>query len=181
MTDISYVHRHSHRGENGKLNCSLTKTYALIFGAIAMLGVAIVLAYFFLNWPALLVAIGLAATVSFVMIPQIRSSISDYATCRGPSQRCSINSTIDILGQAAALISIVSWVGAVALEIPALAALASILFAWLGVTLAGLAASLRITGIVGAGACIGVLLGVLTSVIDYKACRDSEGSGGGPM
>ena len=163
------------------MNCSLTKTYALIVGAIAMLAAAVVLAYFFLNWIALLAAIALALTVSVAMIPAIRSSILAYVACRGPSQRCSIGSTIDVLGQAAALVSVVSWTIAVALEIPAIAALASFFLAWLGASLAGAAAALRITGIVGAAACAAVLAGVATNVAGYAACRDSEAAGGGPI
>ena len=162
------------------MNCSLTKTYALIAAAIAMLGAAMALAYFFLNWVVLLVAIGLAASVDYVMIPEILSSIRAYAICRGPSQRCSIDLTISTLGQAAALISITSWVVAVALEISAIAAFLSFFFSWLGIPMAATAAALRITGIVGAGACIGVLLGVLTNVRNYEACRDTEKNGGGP-
>ena len=160
------------------MNCSLTKTYALIASAIAMLAVAVVLAWFFLNWIALLAAIALAGTVSLGMIPAIRGSIDAYVACRGPSRRCSIASAIDVLGQAAALVSVAAWVAAVALEIPALAALASWFFAWLGVSLAGIAAGLRVSGIVGAVACAAVLAGVATNAAGYAACRDSEGPGG---
>ena len=161
------------------MSCSLTKTYVLISIAVAMLAAAVVLALFFLNWVALLAAIALAATVSFAMIPAIRSSIRDYVTCRGPSQRCSISSAIDTLSQAAVLLSIVSWTVAVALEIPAVAALASFFLAWIGVSLAALAVPLRLNGIAGAAACAVVLIGVATNVASYAACRDSEATGGG--
>jgi hypothetical protein len=161
------------------VSCSLTKTYVLISVAIAMLVAAVVLAYFFLNWVALLAAIALAATVSFAMIPAIRSSIRDYVTCRGPSQRCSISPAIDVLSQAAVVLSITSWTIAVALEIPAVAALASAFLAWLGVSLAVLAVPWRLPGIGCAAACAAVLVGVLTNVSGYAACRDDEAAGGG--
>lgn len=165
------------------MKCSTTKTYILISSAVTMLGTAVALAYIFLNWVGLIFAIGLAATVSFVMIPQIRHAIREYSDCRGPSQGCDVSSSINSLGQAAALVSIVSWTIAVALEIPALAALASIFFSWIGATLAAVAAGLRLTGAIGAAACAAVLVGVATNFASYVACRDSEapGGGGGPI
>jgi hypothetical protein len=163
------------------MNCSLTKPYALIAAAIAMLCGAAALGYFFLNWISLLVAVGLVSTVSFVMIPEIHSSINDYVACRGPSQRCSIAPVINNLGIAAELISIVSWTVAAALEIPAIAALASFFFAWIGVALEAVAAGLRLTGIASALAASGILVGVLSNLVAYKACRDSEGDGGPPL
>jgi hypothetical protein len=77
------------------------------------------------------------------------------------------------------LLSIVSWTVAVALEIPAVAALASFFLAWIGVSLAALAATLRLAGIGGAAACAVVLIGVATNVAGYAACRDNEATGGG--
>jgi hypothetical protein len=170
------------------MNCSLTKVYALITAAIAMLATAIAAASIFFNIPGLIVAIGLAGAVSGIpgtnlgMISQIRLGLLEYDRCRGPSERCSMGPNIDLLGRAASLLSVVAWIAALALQISALGFITSFFLAWLGVSMAAAGEALKWSGIVGAAATAAVLVGLLTQVRNYQVCRDEEapiGTGGG--
>jgi hypothetical protein len=167
------------------MNCSLATAYALIATAITALGAAIALAAIFFNVPGLAVAIGLVLTVSLYLIPRIRDELTAYEQCRGPSTRCSMASNINLLGQAAALISVIAWGAALVGYIACLVASASFFFAWLCGVLVPLAEVLKWSGIVANGAAIAILVGLVTNVANYKSCRDNEdssgGNGGGPI
>jgi hypothetical protein len=175
--------RYPRRGR--KINCSLATAYTLIAAAIVALGAAIALAAIFFNIPGLVVAIALVLTVSFYLIPSIRKELTTYEQCRGPSTRCSMASNINLLGQAAMLISVLAWGAALVGYIACLAALLSWFLAWLCGILVPAAESLKWAGIFANGAAILILIGLRTNVANYEACRDEEdgsgGNGGGPI
>ena len=169
------------------VNCSLTKAYALIVSAIAMLAAAIALAVIFFNIPGLIVAIALVLAVSGIpftdlgMVDQIRIALREYATCMGPSENCPIAPSIDLLGKVPMIIGIASWTMALVLQISGLGFLASWILAWVGLPLIAAGEALKIAGslLVGAGAVM--LIGLLTQVRTYEDCRKSEGQPGGPI
>jgi hypothetical protein len=169
------------------MQCNLAKVYVLIASAIAMLAAAIAAASIFFNVPGLIVAIALALAVSGIpgtnlgIIAQIRLGLLEYDQCRGPSERCRIGPNIDLLGQAASLLSVVAWTIALVLQISALGFITSFFLSWLGVSLAAAGEALKWSGIVGAGAAAAVLIGLLTQVRNYEACRDAEGRGEPPI
>ena len=156
------------------MNCSLNSVIALISAAIAALAGAIALAIIFFNLPGLIIATILVGTVTFALIPQIKAGLQAYADCRGPSETCTMSLALNTLGQAAGIISIISFAAAIALLITALAFIVSVILSWLGLTLAAAAEILQIAGCVGCGAGILILLGVMTNALAYKACRDSQ-------
>jgi hypothetical protein len=86
-----------------------------------------------------------------------------------------------LLGQAASLLSVVAWTIALVLQISALGFITSFFLSWLGVSLAAAGEALEWSGIVGAGAVAAVLIGLLTQVRNYEACRDAEGRGEPPI
>src|SRR5262245_2704220 len=84
------------------MKCSLNSVAALIATAIASLSAAIALANLWVAAAPLFGAAALVATVSFVLIPAIKNALRAYASCRGPSESCTISLGINNLGQAAA-------------------------------------------------------------------------------
>jgi hypothetical protein len=126
-------------------------------------------------------------TVS-VLISLMRNELAAYNACMGPSARCGVNTGIDVLGQAASILSVVSFAAALALEIPAVAASTNWITGWLGTTLEGLAYGLEVAGAAMCGAAILILAGLLTNVKAYEDCRNAErapappvGAGGGAL
>jgi len=75
---------------------------------------------------------------------------------------------IDTLGQAAAVLSVVSFVAAGIMEIAALALLYSWLLAWLGVSIQAAVATLVYSGIAACATVIAILLGVISNAYSYK-------------
>ncbi len=155
--------------------CSLTAVILWIVGAIAALGLAMALAYFLLHIPALIVAIALVTTVAFVMLPQLRSALNAYATCRGSISDCSINPAINILGQIGVIGALVFYTLALGFEFAAIAAFLTVVLGWLGGILKLTAAGMVAAGNVTSGIAILLLLGVLTDAIVFKNCCDSHG------
>src|SRR5438477_10947044 len=117
------------------MNCSLSTVAGLISAAIALLLAAIVISYFWVAAVPLFIAAGLVASVSFGLIPAIKNALVAYAQCRGASDKCSISLGIDTLGQAAATLSLISFLAAAIMEVAALAFLYSWFLAWLGVSI----------------------------------------------
>jgi membrane protein YdbS with pleckstrin-like domain len=159
--------------------CSLQTAYNLIAVAIAMLAAAVAAALIFFNVPGLAVAVGLVLAVSGIpftdlgLIPQIRKAIQAYQDCRGPESRCTLNHSIDLLGQAAAIVSVFSWLAALALQITALGFITSVFLSWLGVAPLAAGEALKWSGIAGAVACSIILVGLVTQLRAYEACRDA--------
>jgi hypothetical protein len=156
------------------MDCSLSKFYRMLWEAIGLLALAIAGALIPLNIIGLVASVASVATVSFVLIPAMREELKAYDTCMGPTQSCSVGPNIDLLGQLASILSLVAFAAALALEIPAIAALASVFLAWLGVTLEAAASALKYSGCVACGAGILILLGLLTNVDQYESCREKE-------
>src|SRR5262245_42640507 len=117
------------------MKCSLDRVRNLILGAIAALTAAIALAVFWIAALPLFAAAALVASVSLYFIPEIKKALVEYAKCRGPSEKCSLAPTINTLGQAAAILSVVSFAVAGALQIAALALIASFFLSWLGLSI----------------------------------------------
>jgi hypothetical protein len=169
------------------MNCSLTKAYALITSAIAMLAAAIALAVIFFNIPGLIAAIGLVIAVTGIpftdlgMVAQIRIALREYVTCVGPSDRCPIAPSIDVLGTVPMIIGVGSWSMALVLQISGAGFLASWILAWVGLPLIAAGEALKIAGslLVAAGAVM--LAGLLTQVRTYEVCRNSETPPVGPI
>jgi hypothetical protein len=156
--------------------CTLTSAYVLITTAIAMLATASALAAIFFNIPGLAVAIGLVTTVSFVLIPQIKAAIESYDRCRGPSRECRVDLSINTLGQAAMLTAVVAWTAALVLQVLALFHFGIVFLAWLGALELGASEVLKWGGVASNAAAAGVLVGLLTMVAVYEACRNREGA-----
>jgi hypothetical protein len=156
------------------MNCSLSNVVALIWSAIAALLGAMAAAYLWPTAAPLFVAAGLVATVSFVLIPAIKSAILDYAACRGGTKTCPLASGIDTLGQVAATISAVSFGVAGALQVTALVFLFSWFLSWLGVATEVAVVALVYSGIAACGIGVLLLLGVLSNVYGYKSCMDDQ-------
>src|SRR6266550_3865764 len=98
----------------------------MIGSAIGLLALAIVGALIPFNVVGLCIAIASVLTVSIYLIPAMRDELKAYDACMGPSTKCSMAPNIDLLGQVAAIVSAVAFIAALALEIPAIAAVASI-------------------------------------------------------
>jgi hypothetical protein len=155
---------------------------ALIFLAIGLLAAAIAVAYF---WPSaypLFGAAALVAIVSFGLIPAIKNALNAYASCRGASDKCTISSGVNTLGQAAAVISFVAFLVAGALQIAAIAALLIwIVGAAIAAAIEAAVVPLVYSGMATCAIVILLLLGVLTNAYGYKSCMDQQGTGsGGP-
>jgi hypothetical protein len=160
------------------MNCSLDDVRNLILWALLCLGVAIALAALWVSAWSLFPAAVLVAAVSYYFIPAIKQALLDYAACRGPSDKCNINTIgIDTLGQAAAILSAISFFAAGVMEIAALAFLYSWFLAWLGVSIQAAVAYLVYTGISACVVVIGILLGVLSNAYSYKSCMDQQDTG----
>ena len=163
------------------MNCSLSTVAALISLAIASLLGAIAAAYF---WPIaipLFLAAALVATVTFVLIPAIKSAILAYTTCRGGTKTCPISGGIDTLGQVAAAISAVSFAIAGALQVAALAFLFTWFLSWIGVGMEVAVAALVHSGMLACAIGVLLLIGVLSNVYSYKNCMDKLSPGLGPQ
>jgi hypothetical protein len=162
------------------MNCDFDHVRNQIIWAIACLSVAIALAALWVSAWSLFPAAVLVGAVSYYFIPNIKQALLDYAACRGPSDKCDIKVLgLDTLGQAAAVLSVVSFVAAGLLEITALALISSWILSWLGVTMQAAVAYLVKQGIVACVIVIGILLGVLTNAYGYKNCMDQQDSGSG--
>ena len=155
------------------MNCSLDTVNALIWGAIAALMAAIALAFLWVAAVPLFIAAALVASVSFYFIPHIKQALLDYATCRGPGP-CEISAGVNTLGQAAAMLSLIAFAVAGAMEITAPGFLFSWFLAWLGVAMQVAVSYLVHAGIVSCGIVILILIGVLTNAYAYKNCMDKQ-------
>jgi len=128
-------------------------------------------------WPTAYPLFGAAAMVgivSFALIPAIKDALIAYAACRGPSSKCSISYSINTLGQAASIISVVSFTIAGLLQVTALAFMASWILALIGVAMEPAVAALVYSGIAACGATILLFAGVLTDAYSYKSCMDQS-------
>ena len=154
--------------------CSLSTFYTMLGIAIGLLVVAVIGAVIPYNVPGLIVAIAAVISVT-VLISLMRNELAAYNACMGPSARCgSVNSVIDLLGQAAAILSVVSFAAALALEIPAVAALTNWFTAALGTTLGNIAYGLKMAGVAACVATGLILAGLATNVKTYEDCRNAE-------
>jgi hypothetical protein len=166
------------------MKCSLTAVLVLVLLAIACLLAAMGFAaygYAPSNFYFLFIAAGFVAVVSFVLISAIKNALSAYATCRGSSEKCSIASAINNLGQLPYVISAVTFAIAGALQIAAVAALLIWIFgAAIAADIIAQAATLITAGIISCGAGIVLLVGVLTDAYGYQSCMDQQGAGSGP-
>ena len=158
------------------MNCSLNSAYALIAAAIGFLIAAIAAAYFWIAAVPLFIAAGLVAAVSFGFLPAIKNALIAYAQCRGPG-KCTMSLAIDTLGQAAAILSAISFLAAAVMEVAALAFLYSWFLAWLGVTIQVAVAFMVKAGMFSCAITILLLLGVLTDANSYKSCMDQQARG----
>jgi len=162
------------------MNCSLSTVNALIWGAIAALLAAMALAFFWVAALPLFAAAALVASVSFYFIPHIKQALLDYATCRGPGN-CTISEGVNTLGQAAAMLSLVAFALAGAMEITALGFIFSWFLSWLGMAMQAAVLALVHTGLVSCAIVILILIGVLTNAYAYKKCMDKQDGGSGPV
>jgi hypothetical protein len=160
------------------MSCSLSKVAGLISAAIVALGSAVALAYFWIAALPLFAAAALVASVAFYFIPAIKQALLDYVACRGPSDKCRVNLTIDTLGQAAATLSVVSFAAAAAMQVAALAFLYSWFLSWLGVSLMAAVAFLVNAGMFSCGITALLLLGVLSNAWAFAKCMDDQQSDG---
>jgi hypothetical protein len=164
------------------MNCSLNTVTVLIATAIALLVGAIAIAYFWVAAVPLFIAAGLVASVSFGLIPAIKNALAAYAQCRGASAKCSISLGINTLGQAAATLSLVSFLAAAVMEVAALAFLYSFFLAVFGVSIQVAVALMVKSGQFSCAITVLILLGVLSNTWSYKKCMDQQlgtGLGGG--
>lgn len=159
------------------MNCSLSTVAGLISAAIALLVAAIAISYFWVAAVPLFIAAGLVASVSFGLIPAIKNALAAYAQCRGASGKCSISLGINTLGQAAATLSLISFLAAAIMEVAALAFLYSWFLAWLGVSIQVAVAFMVTSGQFSCAITVLILLGVLSNAWSYKNCMDQQGSG----
>lgn len=158
----------------GQMNCTLSKVNGLIWSAIAVLLAAIGAAWLWMTALPLFAAAAMAASVTVFFIPEIRQAIEAYVKCRGPSDWCKVTRISDALGQAAALLGTVAFAAAGALQLVALAAVASVLLSWWGV---GMMAAVGIMVAAGTFACALAILWLLYAALAaerYKKCMDSR-------
>ena len=163
------------------MNCSLSSVYTYISLAIASLVAALVLAALWVTALPLFVAAALVATVAYVLIPRIKSELQAYATCRGSGGKCSISLTINTLGQAAATLSAVSFLLAGALQVTALAFIATWILSGLGLTMQAAVGILVASGMYACAITVLILIGVLTNATAFKNCMDKQSTGAGPV
>jgi hypothetical protein len=120
----------------------------------------------------------LVATVSFCFIPAIKNALLGYATCRGPAGKCTVATGVNALGQAAAVLSLISFALAGAMEITALAFIFSWFLSFIGIGIQAAVAILVASGMSSCAIVILILLGVLSNAYSYKSCMDQQtGSG----
>jgi hypothetical protein len=155
------------------MECSLNGVYAYIALAIAALVAALVLAALWVTAIPLFAAAALVATVAYVLIPKIKSELQAYAACRGPG-KCSLSISINTLGEAAGTLSVVSFIVAAALQLTALALIASWFLSWLGLSMEAAVAILVKSGMFACAITALILLGVLTNAIAFKNCMDNQ-------
>jgi hypothetical protein len=160
------------------VKCSLSGVNAYIALAIAALVLALVFAALWVTAIPLFAAAALVATVAYVLIPKIKSELQAYVACRGPG-KCSISISINTLGQAAATLSVVSFTLAAALQLTALALIASWFLSWLGLSIEAAVAILVRSGMFACAITVLLLLGVLTNAIAFKNCMDKQSAGSG--
>jgi hypothetical protein len=156
------------------MNCSLNKVGALIAAAIAALVAALALASLWVTALPLFGAAALVASVALYFIPAIKQALLDYGVCRGPSDRCRMNLTIDTLGQAAATLSAVAFAAAAVMQVAALAFLYSWVLSWLGVSTMAAVLILVTAGKYSCAITALLLLGVLSSAWAFKKCMDEQ-------
>lgn len=161
------------------MNCSLNTIAALISTAIALLLAAIAISYFWVAAVPLFIAAGLVASVSFGFIPAIKNALVAYAQCRGTSGKCTISPSLNTLGQAAAVLSLISFAAAAIMEVAALAFLYSWFLAWLGVSIQVAVAYMVQAGQFSCAITILILLGVLSNAWAFKNCMDQQGGSTG--
>jgi hypothetical protein len=159
------------------MSCSLSKVGGLIAAAIAALVAAIGLAYLWMAALPLFAAAAIVASVAFYFIPEIKKAIFDYVACRGPSEKCRVNLTMDTLGQAAATLSVVSFAVAAVMQVAALAFLYSWLLSWLGVSTMVAVQLLVNAGTIACAVTALLLLGVLSNAWSYARCMDQQQAG----
>lgn len=158
------------------MKCSLNGVLWLIILAIALLSSAIVFAHF---WPTvypLFAAAAMVAAVSLILIPAIKNALLAYAACRGSSEKCTIATGINTLGQAAGILSFVAFTVAAVMQIAALAFLFSWFLSWIGVAMEAAVAALVYSGIAACGIVIAILIGVLTQAYSFQSCMNSQGA-----
>ncbi len=156
------------------MDCNFDRVVGVISLTIGILvAAAIIAGVFHATVIGPIGAAALVVLVSLVMIPLIRTTLMNYVSCRGPSRACSLSHGIDVLGQAAGLISAFAFLAAGILQIAALAFLADFITALVGLALEALVWGLIISGIVGCVAAVIVLSGVLTEANAYKSCMDA--------
>jgi hypothetical protein len=156
------------------MNCSFSTVTVLITIAIALLVAAIVISGFWVTAIPLFVAASLVAAVSFGLIPAIRNALGVYAQCRGSLERCSISPALNTLGQAAAILSVISFAAAAILQVAALAFLYSWFLAWLGVSIEAAVALMVTSGQYSCAVTVFILLGVLANAWAFKNCADEQ-------
>jgi putative Mn2+ efflux pump MntP len=161
------------------MNCSLNAVAGWIALAIAMLVAAIVASYLWVTAVSLFIAAALVAAVSFAVIPAIKNALIAYVQCRGNSDKCSISLGINTLGQAASVLSSVSFLLAAVMQVAALAFLYSWILSWLGVTIEAAVAKLVLAGQFSCAFVALILIGVLTNAWSFKSCMDQQGSNAG--
>jgi len=161
------------------MNCSLSTVSWLISLAIAALLAAMALAFLWVAAIPLFAAAALVASVSFYFIPHIKQALLDYATCRGSSDKCTISTGVNNLGQAAAALSLISFALAGAMEIAALGFIFSWFLSWLGVAMQVAVLALVRTGLFSCAIVVLILIGVLSNAYGYKACMDKQDPGSG--
>jgi hypothetical protein len=159
------------------MNCSTDEAVAWIWSAIGALLAAIALAALWATAFPLFGAAALVAAVAYFFIPKIKDAIQAYIACRGPSQSCSANLSIDTLGQVAATISAISFALAGALQIAAIASFLSGILSFLGIGVSAAVIMLVHSGIVACAIGVLLLLGVLSNLYSYKSCMDKQDSG----
>ena len=156
------------------MKCSLNTVYALITVAWGLLGAAFAAAYFWPTAAPLFAAAAMVATVSYYLIPHIKSALLSYVACRGPSEKCSPQLSINTLGQAAATLSVVSFLAAGLLQVTALAFISTWILAAIGIAMEPAVVALVYSGITSCVITIVILLGVLLNAWSYENCMDRQ-------
>jgi hypothetical protein len=136
------------------------------------------LAYFWVAAIPLFTAAALVAGVSLYFIPAIKTALLAYAACRGSRGKCpSLSIGVNALGQAAIILSLISFVLAGSLEIAALAFIVSWFLGWLGLLMQVSVLHFVEAGVASCVVAIIILIGVLTNAYSYKSCMDQQDPG----
>lgn len=155
------------------MDCSLNRVVADITGAITALVAAIALAALWVAAIPLFAAAVLVASVSLYFIPHIKQELLEYMRCRGPGE-CATSIAINNLGQAAAVLSIVSFAVAGAMQVTALAFIFSWFLAAIGIAMQAAVGILVASGVTSCAVVVFILLGVLSNAWSYKKCMDES-------